>query len=341
MSDSSIKIVRLKKDRKFFRLASWGEFEVEPGIIKDGEIKDEEALSKIIKKAVSKVKGEKLDIANVTASLPESKAFLQIIKMPKMDFEKLKEAVIFEAENYVPLPIEKCFIDFEIIQSLKSFQDHLNVLIAAFPKELAMSYFSVLSRAGLSPQVFEIESQSISRSIIKNEFSHEPILIIDLGKNNTSFVIFHGYSLLFTSSLSISADLLTRAVCDAAKVDFLEAERLKCKDGIAPAMTPVIKDLVFNIKKYLRYYADHCLKEDIFKEGKSISKILLCGGGANLKGFPEILSSAVKIPVSIGNPWVNVLPSAIKEVPGLNFKESAGYSTAIGLALRGIKKEND
>ena len=77
----------------------------------------------------------------------------------------------------------------------------------------------------------------------------------------------------------------------------------------------------------------------MFKEGKTISKILLCGGGANLKGLPETLSSAVKIPVSVGNPWVNVLPNAIKEVPGLSFKESVSYSTAFGLALRGIKKE--
>ncbi len=341
ISDSSIKIVRLKKDRKFFKLASWGETDVEPGIIEDGEVKDEDALSKAIKKAVDKVKGEKLDTVSVVASLPESKAFLQIIKMPKLDLAELREAVVFEAENYVPLPIEKCFIDFEIIKSVKSFQDHLNVLIVAFPKELAMSYFISLSRAGLLPRAFEIESQSISRSMVKNEFSSEPVLIIDLGKNNTSFAIFHGYSLLFTSSLSLSADSFTKAVSESLKISLVEAEKVKCKRGIIPSMAPVMKDLVSNVKKYLSYYTNHCLKEDVFKEGETINKILLCGGGANLKGLPESISSAVKIPVSLGNPWVNILPSAIKEVPGLGYKESIGYSTAFGLALRGVKKEND
>ena len=42
ISDLSLKIIKLKRKGKFFDLASFGEEEIKPGIIKEGEIKDEE-----------------------------------------------------------------------------------------------------------------------------------------------------------------------------------------------------------------------------------------------------------------------------------------------------------
>ena len=45
ISDLSLKIIKLKKGRKFFTLSSFGKEEIEPGIIKGGEIKDEKKLA--------------------------------------------------------------------------------------------------------------------------------------------------------------------------------------------------------------------------------------------------------------------------------------------------------
>jgi len=72
-------------------------------------------------------------------------------------------------------------------------------------------------------------------------------------------------------------------------------------------------------------------------EVKEISKVLLCGGGANLKGLPELLSSELKIPVEIGNPWINILPEFKKEKSKLSLETSLSYTTAFGLALRGVE----
>ena len=69
-----------------------------------------------------------------------------------------------------------------------------------------------------------------------------------------------------------------------------------------------------------------------------MTKILLCGGGANLKGLSELLALELKIPVEIANPWVNILSEDQKETSELPFEKSLGYAVALGLALRGIKK---
>ena len=56
ISDVSLKIIQLKKKRKFLGLASWGEVKIKPGIVVEGEIKDEAALVEAIKELLGVVK---------------------------------------------------------------------------------------------------------------------------------------------------------------------------------------------------------------------------------------------------------------------------------------------
>ncbi|PIP24674.1 MAG: hypothetical protein COX33_00685, partial [Candidatus Nealsonbacteria bacterium CG23_combo_of_CG06-09_8_20_14_all_36_125] len=106
---------------------------------------------------------------------------------------------------------------------------------------------------------------------------------------------------------------------------------------IFEALIPALVDLTQQIKRYLEYYQTHASHEHLPPDGKGVSKILLCGGGANLKGLPELLSLELRIPTELGNPWINILAEG-KKVSKLPFEKSLSYTTAIGLALRGIKQ---
>ena len=381
ISDLSLKIIKLKKKRGISSLASFGEAEIKPGIIKGGEIKDEEKLAQIIREAIKKVRGEKLKTRYVVVSLPEEKAFLQVIQMPKVPEEDLRSAVIYEAENYIPTPIEEVYLDYQIVPPVYDHLDHLDVLIAALPKKTVEPYLSALKLAGLQPKVLEIESLAIARALIKDGITTQPILLIDLGATRTSFIIFSGKSLKFTTSIPVSSTNFSEIISKNLGVTLAEAERLKIKHGleekikinigdektnikkergkIFEALIPALIDLVQQIKRYLDYYQTHASHEHLppttFQknnsnkhkpqkvvgglppDGKGISKIYLCGGGANLKGLCELLSLELKIPVEMGNPWVNILIKEKKEVPELSFEESLKYTTALGLALRGIR----
>ncbi len=363
-SDLSLKFAKLKKKGKFLSLASWGEISIKPGIIEQGEIKDEETLVKIIQHGLDKVKGERLKTKYVVASLPEKKAFFRVIQMPKMEKDELKTAIQFEAENYIPLPVEDAYLDFQIVPAVYDHLDHLDVLIAAVSRKTTDSYVSCLKKAGLYPQVLEVESQSIVKALIKNGVSPFPVFIVDFGRSRASFIIFSGYSMRFTSSVPISSQKLTEAISRVLKKDLTEAEKLKLKYGlqisqktqlkkkkrdvasgkslegkkVSEAMIPVLTDLVEQIKRYIEYYQTYAGHEHLLSKNKEIEKIILCGRGANLKGLTDFLSFELKIPTELGNPWINVLPEPLKEVPELTFKESLGYTTALGLALRGMKK---
>ena len=349
ISNLSLKIIKLKKRGRFFSLQSWGETELKQGIMEDGEIKDTAKLAEIIREGVKKVKGEQLGTKNVIASLPEKKAFLQVIQMPKMEKEELKKALPFEAENYIPLPVEKVYLDFLEIKPRKNHLNYSDVLIVAVPKKTIDPYLISFKKAGLNLQALEVESQSIARAVIKNEVSSFPVLIIDFGKTSASFIVFSGSSLRFTSSIPICSQKITESISRLLRVDLQEAEKLKIKYGLQggkgeakkvfEASRPIMLDLIKQIKKYIDYYHGHRAHERLELKKSGIKKIILCGRGANLKGFSGLLSVKLKMPVKIANPWINILPEPLKEVPGLSYKNSLGYTTALGLALRGIGED--
>jgi len=351
ISDLSLKVIQLERKREGFDLASFGETQIKPGIIKGGEIKDEDGLAKIIKKAITGVKGKKIKTKYVIASLPEEKAFLQVIQMPRMLEEDLKSAVIFEAENYIPLPIEDVYLDSQIVLPVKNHLDHYDILIAALPKRTVDPYLSSLKKAGLKPLALEIESLAVARALIKDEVTVSPVLLIDLGATRTSFIIFSGHALRFTSSIPVSSQKFTEAIARVMKIDLAAAEKMKAKYGLETktskeggqvfdALIPPLTDLIEQIRKYLDYYQTHTSHEHLLPDGKKVSKILLCGGGANLIGLNDFLSRELDLPVELGNPWINILPEGKKEVPELSLEKTFTFASALGLALRG-QKEND
>jgi len=345
ISDLSLKILKLKKKKNFLSLASFGEDEIKPEIIEGGEIKNVEALGKIIKEAVSKIKGEKIKTKYVVCSLPEEKAFLQIIQMPMMKEEELKKAIYFEAENYIPLPMEEVYLDYQIVKPVINHLDHFDVLIIAMPKKVIDPYVLALKKAGLIPKILEIESQAIARALVRNGVSPSSLLLIDLGATRSSFIIFSGYSLRFTSSISVSSQKFSDAIAKNLKIDLNEAEKLKIKSGLKEGekifeiLSPLLKNLIKEIKICLFYYHTHIHHEHLPLDSKEVEKIFLCGGGANLKNLANFLSFELRTPVELSNPWSNILPEPLKEVPELSYEKSLSYATALGLALRGIKEK--
>ena len=348
ISDLSLKIAKLKKKKREITLTSFGEEAIPQGIVEKGEIKDTKGLSEIIRKALQDVKGEKIKTCYVICSLPEEKSFLDIIQLPPLkNLQEVKTAVRYEIENYIPLSAEEVYFDCQIIKSISDHPSFTEVLLAAAPKTLVESYVETLKMAGLEPVALEIECLSIARALIKKEQTKKPLLIIDFGETRTTFIIFSGMSVRFTSTIPVSSQKITEAIAKTLKIDIKKAEKLKRTYGLQgnkevfEAMIPSLTDLVEQIKLHIDYYHSHEKRSNHrVKDGKDLEKVLLCGGGANLKGLISFLSSQLKVQVTLGNPWVNIFEEPLSQVPPLSFEKSLGYSTALGLALRGIQQED-
>ncbi len=332
LSDFSLKIIKLKKKKDKFSLVSFGETKVPPGIIEQGIIKKENKLIEIIKSARTKIKGEKLKTKYAICSLPEEEAFIKAIRLPKIDSEEIKKVIKWQIEPNIPVKLEKIYYDWELIKSKNKKRTDVSVVV--IPKKIADSYLKVFKESGIQPLAFEIESMAAARCLI-SQFRAHPILLLDFGAAGCGLTIFSGKTILFTSHIPISGQDLDLAIAKELNLTQSKAESLKKKFGlknkrIHKAIFPILEDLSKRIKEYIDYYRSYYEEIDFLPDG-IMSKIILCGGSANLIGLIEFFNSSLKIPVQLGNPLNNIfIPKKIQ----FSQKKSLSYTTAIGLVLR-------
>ena len=361
ISDVSMKFVQFRRNASGLTVAAYSDLNIPKEVMSGDAIKKPKVLVELIRRAVAQPIFGKVILPHVIASIPETKSFVRVIQMPKMSEEEAVEAVPWEAEAYIPLPIEQVYLDWIILSkslspvSKKQIEgeskgEKMTVLITAAPKEYIDDLVNILKEAGLVPLGLEVESQAIARSLVSR--INEAVLIADINTIRTSLSIYDKGILQFTSSLPIAGNLMTEKLAEALNITKEEAEKLKRENGLAEdvmqgkikrALTPVLENFVEEIKNTIRFYEEHALSD-----GK-IARFVLTGGSGRLKHLPSFihdrlthsldgehpLRSLPGIKVELGNPWVNVLSKG--QTPILSREESLSYATAIGLALRGYE----
>lgn len=339
LSDLSVKIMQLEKSGGVEKVRSYAVADIPAGNIEDGKIIDKEKVAAIIKEAVKKAGPEKIKGNKIICSLPESKAFLRIVSIPKMDKEEAKEAIKWEMEANIPLPIDQVYFDWQFLETDNTQKQ--NVLTAAVSRDIVDDFMDVLKKAGLEVYGLEVESIASARSLVPWESKEEGgTLIVDLGAQRTSFIMVEKGVPNFTSSIPFSSESMNDAISKGLNIDLAEAERTKISHGIEDGkdnpifnvIKSLLENLVQEIERTLDFYAG------MSKENSAVEKVILCGGGSNLKGLVAYLAERLKKKVELGDPWINLKMG--KSVPIISKENTDRYSTAIGLALRGLDYEN-
>ena len=82
------------------------------------------------------------------------------------------------------------------------------------------------------------------------------------------------------------------------------------------------------INKVLAYWNSHGKKEGI----ADVENIILVGRDMSMPGVVKYLDASLKVPVSTGNVWMNVM-SLDAHIPTMNKEDSLDYASVIGISL--------
>lgn len=192
----------------------------------------------------------------------------------------------------------------------------------------------------------------------------EVTLWIDLGDTNTFLAIERGGSLSFSRNLTVSSKHLTKALAQYAAVKEEEAEELKRNYGLIfwspdkkipayyePTKSPEetedksekvyyglishAENLVVDIMHSFKYFSYQAAQSQITR----FHRVVLCGGGANLKHMDQFLSVRLGVPVERINTFglfrpADDMQTRRKDLMGA----SSNFAVCAGLAV-GQKKE--
>jgi len=335
ISDNSIKIVELIKRNGLMRLGFYAASDIPPGTIESGQIKNYTGLEKVITELQRRHK-----FVFVDASLPEQKAYLYTTTIEGDDDVLLRENIEFQLEENIPLTKAEAVFDFEVYKTYtKEKKVYREVTISAISRSVSESYIALLKRSGLRPVSLSIEAEAVANAVVPDG-DDGAYLIIDFGKTRTGIsVVNEGVTRLTSTSETGGADI-TKHIAEKLKVPQSEAETLKRQHGLlgvgeAHEVSSIIEGAFSNILRevdgQLRYW--HSKTDDRGFRSKRVDTILICGGGALLKGVEAHLKKSLSVNVELANVWSNVaFPK--NYVPEVSFEDSLGYAAAIGLALK-------
>lgn len=332
INNHAIKALQFDIAKKSNSVRAFTNVAMPKGLILNDDFTDVQALADLISRSLDKPQHGNFSTNRVVVSLPESKSFVRIIPMQAMSDAEIGNAILFEAESYIPLPMDQVYFDWQIIE--RKLGGGIDVLVIASPKAYVDKYITVLERAGLKIVGIETEAQSVARALVPTSIK-DPILIADIDAYKTALVMVQDGALQFTSSIPIAGNIFTERLAKAASIAAPDAEKIKRELGFSNTvqypnlklqLMPAMEDFAAEIKNILKFHYDH--------HETHIGTLLLTGGGAKLQHIAEslepLLADFAPLKVTVSNPLEHV-PNLKESVLGPY--EALSFVTAIGLAF--------
>lgn len=298
----TLKLVQLKKSNKNISLVGAAEIPLTERILEKDSFKNKAATANLIKEACKKAKPGPIRAKKIVSALPETFVFSKTIQMPKMSEEEYSNAIPVSAAQYLPIPPEEVYLDFQILIAHPK-ESLVDVLIVASPKKLVDQYVELANLARCELVALETKPIAVGRAVSVSTIL-SGVVIIEIGTEVSRLSIWDNNSIRLISSVNIGKNQIMESIGSA-------------QPGSPLVNNSTISNLVEETINAIKYHQSRDFKPN------PIKNILLCGSGANINGIKEFFAQEIKIETEIVGP----------KLSGKTIL-STEYTTSYGLALR-------
>jgi type IV pilus assembly protein PilM len=326
---SSLKVMQLDASGKQPYLIGYGSVNFDPAAINDGVIHDYESVARSALELFQHHLVGDVTTNRVIITIPTYRTFSRSLTLPKLTSKELREAVYLETEQYLPLPLEDMYLNYDVVGENK---DGLELFAIAVPKKIVDSQLELMRVLGLEVVGVEATIGATGRLFSLDPQSDIPSVLIDFGSLSADITIFDK-KMVVTGTVPGGGEVFSEYIEKALGVTAAEAKLIKIKYGlgkskrqkeITAALEPVLGQLVKEIKRMIRYYDQHIDGEH------AINQVVTFGGGANMPGLTDYLTDNLRLAVRASDPWEYCNYHGLK-APARADKSM--FATAMGLGL--------
>ncbi len=290
---------------------------------------NDEEIANVLKDVATE---SKITARDAIFAVPAAASFITTIALPRVDASELAEAIPFEARKYIPIPLAEVVLDWDIVQDEEN-EKLIKVLLVAVPRETIEKYRRIADLAKLRVRSLEIESFSAVRSLVRPDPT--PTAIVNLGNQTTTLTVADRGMLVGSYSVGGGAEQLTLMLERGLAVTHERAETIKRDVGlsekieeqeIVSIMTPFLETTFNELERLIAVYNR--------KAPRHIQKVILAGGGANLKGIVDFAASHFGVEVTRATPFGKVVTPAF--IQPILREIGPSFATAIGCGLHEI-----
>lgn len=325
---TSVRLVQLKKHGNKPVLVAYGTAPLSTNLIASDSADAVNQLALVIKKLV---KDAGITTKSVVSALPASKIFASVITTPKLSAAELGKAVKYQADQYIPMPIDQVRLDWTVLGQGANENEQLVLLIAA-PNTTTEKYLQIFEKAGLELVALEVDVTALSRAVLTPDAGH--VVMLDVGSLASTVSLVVNGSPRLIHSVPVGAAAFVQALGQGLKIDASQAMAMVQKFGmnrmsmdgkVLKSLQPVADSILDEIKKSVTFYTNE-------NHDAKFDKLVFTGGAAGMPELPLYIANSLKLPVELGNAWLNVsYPANMQSDLAAVNRE---YAVAVGCAAR-------
>jgi len=321
------------------------------GLVFEGEILDPEGLASelkaFMKEARFKGKAVRLGVGN-------QKVIVRTIEVPEMDEEELRGAIEFQAQDYIPMPLEEVILDFQVVRREVDSEGVVRqqVVLVAAQKDMVQQYLVAARKAGLTVEGVDVSAFALIRAL------SVPVSFVDQGAppqtatgflhmtSSTSTLVLASDGIpLFTRIVGFAYDNFVNVLIEGQGVGADEAQALtelvglpgpaetvgddynpNTVEAVQTALNRVAEEFAEEMRRSLDYYQSQ-------EYSLPVTGIILSGRGPLLRNLDHQLAETLGVPVEVGNPLLRIAENKSQMSDALVAGLSPRLAVAIGLSL--------
>lgn len=327
---SAIKVIELERSGRAIFLKAGGRMPISPETTAD--------IKKLAAITSGLFKEFKIGHRSLRLAVPDSQIVSRVIQMPRMSEAELAEAMRWEADQYVPMPLSDVFLDYQVLKEDIG-NNQMRVLLVAAPQTLVKKYEDLLRQINCQAEVLETALTALIRSFRLAVAYDLVTLLVDIGASSTDLCIIKQDDIFLTRSFPTGGNAFTRVLAEQLSLSFSSAEEYKRTYGfeekhegkVRQALNVVGKTIIEELRRVIKYYESENVS---YLSQGSVVKLVLTGGSSKIPGLPSYLAESLGLEIEVLNPFNNIDVHKYNQLDFL--RQGELYATAVGLALGGL-----
>jgi type IV pilus assembly protein PilM len=269
--------------------------------IVEGEVMDPGIVADAIQASLASAGVKSSDVVTAVGGRD---VIIKKISIERVPEKQARELMRWEAEQHVPFDMESVELDFQILDPDGEGVE-MSVLLVAAKRELIESKVRMLTDAGLSPTIVDVEAFALHNAFEVNhpDAMHGLVALVNIGHDVTNINILDDGVPLLTRDLTVGTRRFREDLQRERGLGVDEAQKLVQGFDRSPHLDSVLEgrgeEIAVGIERAAAFLAQN-------SRGGQLRGIYTCGGGSRIPGLNEMLATRLHLPVQQANPLANL-----------------------------------
>jgi len=280
---------------------------LEPGVVRDGEVADVEALAAVLRDFFRDNKLPK----RVRMGVANQRIVVRTVDLPPIsDPKELAAAVQFQAQEHIPMPLEQAVLEHQSLGIVETPEGpRARVVLVAARRDMIERLLGAARQAGLRPEGIDLSAFAMIRALHREGSAGQAVLYVNVG-GMTNLALAEGTRCLFTRVVATGSESRASALAERRGLTLEHSHRWLRHVGLSEPVDAldgdpeIVTEARSVLEEGVRRIADDIRNSlDFFRAQSgmvSVESAVLTGPGSAVPGFAERLGAEVGVPVVAG-----------------------------------------